>query len=259
MPTVPSQPAIAPGIVDNEPQPVDASLSGQAQAEKPVRKRGAARKIAGGTGKTLHFLFKAGLVVAFLAGGAFIGGFVKYSSVVTAYDPLVEVGAADGIVVFTGGPERIQRAVDLLAEAKGSRLLISGVNPVTTRDKLKSMNPSASGLFGCCVDIGHEAQNTIGNAEETAEWAQRWKHKSLIVVTSDYHMPRSILELSRAMPGATFQPVAVPFIQDDGDGWYREPANLRKTLGEYIKLLVAQMRPAARQAGLDTVLGSLMK
>ena len=45
----------------------------------------------------------------------------------------VDPAPADGIVVLTGGEDRLPAAVKLLQAHKGSRLLISGVHQETTR------------------------------------------------------------------------------------------------------------------------------
>ena len=56
-------------------------------------------------------------------------------------------------------------------------------------------------LFNCCVDLGKAALNTEGNAEETADWANVYGFASIVLVTADYHMPRSLILFRKAMPG----------------------------------------------------------
>ena len=107
---------------------------------------------------------------------------------------------ADGIVALTGGPDRITVAYRLLDEGKGMRLLITGVHPDVTPISLKNIVPGDAEKFDCCVDLGRMAENTIGNAAETADWVRRNDYRSVILVTSTYHLPRARLELRRAMP-----------------------------------------------------------
>jgi uncharacterized SAM-binding protein YcdF (DUF218 family) len=122
-------------------------------------------------------------------------------------DPAAPIHA-DAIVALTGEGGRLAPAVMLLEEGAGARLLITGVNPVTSKGDLRPLlNGGAS--FDCCADLGFEAANTRGNAAEAAAWARTHDYRSLIVVTADYHMPRSLLEFSAAMPGVTLVPYAV--------------------------------------------------
>ena len=119
-------------------------------------------------------------------------------------------GKVGGIVVLTGGEQRLGAAMGLLDKGYGKRLLVTGVNRKIARDRLKSfMGKSAPGLFDCCVDLGREAQDTIGNAQETASWVVSHSYKSIIVVTASYHMPRALTELHYAIPNCEFIPYPV--------------------------------------------------
>src|SRR3954470_14909025 len=107
---------------------------------------------------------------------------------------------ADGIVVLTGGSSRVSDAMELLAGGYGKRLLISGVHPTNAASDISRSLPDKQSLLGCCVDLDRSAVNTRSNAAETRRWVRERGFKSLIVVTSNYHMPRAIVELSHAMP-----------------------------------------------------------
>lgn len=151
---------------------------------------------------------------------------------------------ADGIVVFTGGSSRVSDALDLLSAGYGRRLLISGVHPTNGYTDIQRTLPDSQRLLACCVDLDRSAINTRSNATETRRWATERGFHSLIVVTSNYHMPRAIVELSNAMPGIDLVPFAVV-----GDKWREEPwwtsgAALRLLLSEYAKYLFAQTRMA---------------
>lgn len=149
---------------------------------------------------------------------------------------------ADGIVVLTGGSSRVSDAMDLLAAGYGRRLLISGVHPTNGLNDIQRSLPDSQRLLACCVDLDRSAVNTRSNATETRRWAQERGFQSLIVVTSNYHMPRAIVELSNAMPDIKLVPFAVI-----GDKWREEPwwasgAALRLLLSEYAKFLFAEFR-----------------
>jgi uncharacterized SAM-binding protein YcdF (DUF218 family) len=122
---------------------------------------------------------------------------------------------ADAIVALTGGSGlRIAAGIDLMSAGRGQRLLISGVNPDVDMDDLIALAGGSPDIYACCVDIGYRAETTIGNAEETAAWAYERGYTHLIIVTSDYHMARSLLLLQRAMPDLKLQPYPVRTVVD---------------------------------------------
>jgi uncharacterized SAM-binding protein YcdF (DUF218 family) len=151
------------------------------------------------------------------------------------------VAHADGIVAMTGGAQRIGDAIDLLAQGYASRLLISGVNERTSREEIARFNPGQRRLFDCCVDLDYRARNTIGNAIETRRWAERNRFQSLIIVTSNYHMPRTLVELDHALPEIHKVPYAVVTTVDP-DLWWRSPVTARVLVSEYVKLIAVWLR-----------------
>jgi len=153
--------------------------------------------------------------------------------------------AADGITVLTGGASRIEEAMRLLAEGKAKRVLITGVNRGTTRAQLKRLASQGDQYFACCVDIDKEARNTIDNATETAEWVALHRYGSIIVVTSNYHMPRALAELARALPDVTL--IAYPVVDNNVhvERWWTYPGTTRLLLSEYLKYLPALGRLGA--------------
>ncbi|KQY12338.1 hypothetical protein ASD31_16855 [Rhizobium sp. Root482] len=179
-------------------------------------------------------------VLLVLAGCA-AAGFLYFADSVASMQPPADP-KADAIVVLTGGFQRIDQAVDLLKGGAGRRLLISGVNPSTTRSQIRRNTQSSADLFKCCVDIGHDAIDTIGNANETANWIRDNGYRSILVVTNNYHMPRSLLELRRANPDIAF--IAYPVVNSDlkSTNWLRNPMVLKTILSEYAKLTVASIR-----------------
>ncbi|MBS0332247.1 MAG: YdcF family protein [Proteobacteria bacterium] len=149
--------------------------------------------------------------------------------------------AADGIVALTGANsnERIAAAVQLLTQRLGRRVLVSGVNREVTRDQLRSATGAVRRIYDCCVDLGFTAADTVGNARETAEWARAMRYRSLIVVTSDYHMPRAMLELRAVLrpPAFTLQTWATPTPALRVRHWWRSPSAARLMAVEYSKYL----------------------
>ena len=189
----------------------------------------------------------AALALGFVAAGV---GFVGFLSQLRGVE-VKPARNADGIVVFTGGSSRVSDAMELLAGGYGKRLLISGVHPTNDVSDISRSLPYKQSLLGCCVDLDRSAVNTRSNAAETRRWARDRGFRSLIVVTSNYHMPRAIVELSHAMPEMALIPFAVV-----GDRWREEPwwmsgTTLRLLLSEYVKYIAAEVRVRLADVGLD--------
>ena len=151
---------------------------------------------------------------------------------------------ADGIVVLTGGADRVTDAMTLLLEGHADRLLITGMNPATTRRDLARGMPAARALVACCVDLGYRAENTLGNAHETADWVRARAVRSLIVVTSNYHMPRALAEMAYSLPGVDLQAYPVVADRNRADAWWTDKQRLRLLLEEYVKYVVTRTRQA---------------
>jgi uncharacterized SAM-binding protein YcdF (DUF218 family) len=158
---------------------------------------------------------------------------------------------ADGIVVLTGGSSRVSDAMELLADGYGKRLLISGVHRTNAASDISRSLPDNQSLLGCCVDLDRSAVNTRSNAAETRRWAHERGFKSLIVVTSNYHMPRAIVELSHAMPDIALIPYAVVGDKWRDEPWWTSGATLRLLLSEYVKYVAAEVRVRLADAGLE--------
>ena len=172
---------------------------------------------------------------------AFVTGLTFFIAEIprTAPSPLPQV---DGIVVLTGGPERIQQSVLLLSTGSGKRLLISGVDQGVSLDDIRSLERVDSPLFDCCIDIGRIARDTIGNATETAAWADKNSYDTLLVVTSAYHLPRATQELQYTMPNLTLHGFPVHQASVHLEQWYLYPGSARLLIAEYTKYLLTLVR-----------------
>jgi uncharacterized SAM-binding protein YcdF (DUF218 family) len=175
---------------------------------------------------------------AVLAVVALLCGFALFVASVSS-QPVQAVAPADGIVVLTGAPERIADATDLLIAQRGKRLLITGVHPDTTLTEISRTVPASREALECCVELGRAALNTRGNAIETAAWAHALGFRSLIVVTSAWHMPRALVELRRAMPDVALVPYPVVAKGPRDLSWQARLASARLLAGEYVKYLAA--------------------
>src|SRR5712672_4100036 len=193
-------------------------------------------------------------VVAALALG-FVGaavGFIAFLAQLRGVE--AEPGRrADGIVVLTGGSSRVSDAMELLAGGYGKRLLISGVHPTNAASDISRSLPDNQSLLSCCVDLDRSAINTRSNAAETRRWARGRGFKSLIVVTSNYHMPRAIVELSHAMPDVTLIPFAVVGDKWRDEPWWTNGATFRLLLSEYAKYVAVEVRVRLADLGIEVM------
>jgi uncharacterized SAM-binding protein YcdF (DUF218 family) len=149
---------------------------------------------------------------------------------------------ADGIVVLTGGTSRVADALELLASGRGKRLLITGVNPGTTTGDIARQTVDYGRLLNCCVDLDYSALNTLGNAVQARRWAIAHNFKSLIVVTSAYHMPRALAELAHQLPDAALIPFPVVSDRLRIEPWWSNSETTKLVLSEYLKYLFAKLR-----------------
>ena len=184
----------------------------------------------------LRWLAAAGVAVGLVA----IAGLIRF-----AIPPAAETGATptDAIVVLTGGSLRLQSGVDLMREGKGRELFVSGVDQRVDREQLLRALGDPPPWLSCCIAIGYEAENTAGNAQETALWMRRRGYRSLRLVTAWYHMPRGLLEFARAMP--EIEIVAHPVFPErvKPQQWWAWRGTAGLLIGEYAKYLAALFRP----------------
>lgn len=188
--------------------------------------------------RVLRWAFTLCLFAIFMLGVGFAAFATHVGTLATPEAPR----KADAIIVLTGGLYRLDAGVDLLNAGKGERLLISGVNPRAGRDDLRLATNGDRRLFSCCVDIDHAALDTIGNAEESGKWMEAHHYNSVILVTNNYHMPRSLLEMRRILHDVDIQPYPVVNTSLSQGQWLTDPDALRVIAFEYAKFLAALVR-----------------
>ncbi|MEL6967054.1 MAG: YdcF family protein [Pseudomonadota bacterium] len=229
-------------------QPADNTVAVERYTQKAAKtaKPQKARKAIAATGRAslalVRFFSSLTIIAAVILAGIAIGGFVDFSQQVTRPKALASDAKADGIVVLTGAPARIEKGLELLGEGRGQRLLISGVGAQTSDAEVKRRNPAGANLFECCVDTERLAENTVGNAEESAKWIKGKGYASIILVTSDYHMPRSLMAFRQRLPGVTIQSYSVPKVSAMEAQWWLDQGALRLMINEYIKYIGAGIR-----------------
>lgn len=207
-------------------------LPGTSAHYSPRRGRVArAFNVAGRLIGLLMGIFVLGLVL-------FVAGFGWFLWNVPNEEAMLDRGA-DGIVVLTGGASRTTDGMELLAAGKGKRLLISGAHRTTNQAELMRLLPEHEKIIACCVDVDRAALNTVGNATGTRQWIKERGFRSLIVVTSNYHMPRAMAELSNQLPGVDLIPF--PVITPKSAGW-TQATTARLLVSEYVKYIIAVLR-----------------
>lgn len=206
---------------------------------------------------------KSGLRARHWAGMAALGGaaLLLAGLVRFAIPPAAENQTAptDAIVVLTGGSRRLQSGIDLMLEGKGRALFVSGVDRrVDLNQLLSSAGEEVPRWLTCCIELGHHAKNTMGNAAETAQWMRERGYHSLRLVTSWYHMPRSLLEFERAMPGIRILPHPVFSERIEDQRWWAWHGTALLLISEYGKYLVTLFLPVTMRPSAvgSTALGS---
>jgi len=182
------------------------------------------------------------VTMALCAGGALLLalGFFWFVSMVPTEEIKLDRNA-DGIVALTGGASRIVDAMELMAVKRAQRLLISGVNRSTNANEILRLHPEFATIVQCCVEFDRSL-NTLGNAIETRKWAEKRNIRSLIVVTSGYHMPRAMAEIAHQLPGVTL--IAFPVFSEKlrAEPWWSNAATARLILLEYLKFMFSHVR-----------------
>lgn len=180
---------------------------------------------------------KLSLCIAIFCVISLSSGFVWYSYQIKNCANIKTPQKSDGIVVLTGGANRIQTAFSLMDKKLGERLLITGVNKRTSKKAIFNALNRDILTSNIKVDLDHLALDTIGNAKETAQWVEAHDYKKLIIVTSDFHLTRSLLEFKQAMPKIELIPY--PAFMSTAK---KSDQNLRSHLKEYSKLVASVLR-----------------
>lgn len=186
--------------------------------------------------------FLAGLGLgALVIGGAWVGGLFWFVSLIPS-EPIDDPRPTDAVVVLTGGSGRLEAGLDQLGQDRAKKLFVSGVYRGVEVAKLLDLSTQAPERVECCIVLGHSADNTTGNARETAEWMAKEGYHSLRLVTAAYHMPRSLLEFHHAMPAVEI--VASPVFPErvKQSEWWRWPGTASLIISEYVKYLLILAR-----------------
>lgn len=181
------------------------------------------------------------MTVAVVGGLLLTAGFFWFAAQIPDQEVTLDQ-KADGIVALTGAASRIPDAIELLAVERGKRLLITGVHRATSGREIARLTPLYSKYFTCCIDLDRSALNTFGNALETRRWTREHGFNSLIVVTSNWHMPRAMAEIGHQLPDVTLIPYPVISEKVKTEPWWSNAGTARFLAAEYLKYLFALTR-----------------
>ena len=189
-------------------------------------------------------LIRAVIFAAVVAGLFWLAGLTAFVAQVKTLDATVtdaDAAPVDAIVVLTGGSERLSTSVDLLKAGRGKKLFISGVHPGLGMESVLNNEKVGADLRACCITLGHAAESTQGNAEETQNWLALENYHSMLLVTASYHMPRSLLLFHALMPNVLIIPHPVTPESVKLDGWWMHPGTANLMAVEYDKYLWAEL------------------
>lgn len=181
------------------------------------------------------------LLLPVLLLAAFLFGLVRFAAGIPT-GPEDPGRPVDAVVVWTGGSGRLDQGLKLLEEGQARRLFVSGVYRGVEVDELLQVAARRPEDLRCCIELGYAAGNTRENAQETGDWVRRNGLHSLRLVTAAYHMPRSLLELRRAVPGVEIltEPVFPEAFREED--WRWRARSLALLVNEYAKYLIASLR-----------------
>ena len=185
------------------------------------------------------------IVLLVILAAVWVGGLMRFVTQVAPETPPAVGQKADAIVVLTGGRERLPAGIDLLQKGMAERLFVSGVHTGVDVAEILDLNSQAPTTLACCIDLGHDARHTVGNVRETANWMAAEGRTSMILVTANYHMPRSLVLFERFMPAIDVIPYPVVSGAVYLDIWWRHPRTLLLLASEYSKYLVSLIWPPA--------------
>ncbi len=183
-----------------------------------------------------------GMLALIVVAGAGLAWFGK--QIPRVVEENARFAVTDAIVVLTGGAGRLSTGLELLAQRKAGRLFISGVYRGVDVAEILRISRQAPDALECCIEVGHDATDTVGNARETAQWMAAEGLRSLRLVTASYHMPRSMTEFRRVMPDVVLVPHPVFTDPFQIETWWLSPRSLGLIASEFAKHLIGMVRPA---------------
>ncbi len=210
-----------------------------ARLRQKIRQRGQHRP-SGTVVRSSTLISRLIFVLSLIGSIGLLIGYIRFGDHVISLKAPAGPLRADGAAALTGGSDqRLITGIKLVESKAVPRLLISGVNRVTSVKEVRAIAGGAEETYACCIDMGRRATDTIGNAEEAAIWVQVHRIKTLVVITDAYHMPRSLFEMRRAIPDVALIPYPVKTTRELDGEWWKNERSARALALEYGKYLVS--------------------
>jgi uncharacterized SAM-binding protein YcdF (DUF218 family) len=165
-------------------------------------------------------------------------GFIAFTAAIYYMSEPATTDMIDGAIVLTGGSNRVSKGLDLLADKKIKDLLVSGVHKDVEIKDIMTLWGKKDKVPPCCITLGREAGNTIGNAQEAKKWIEHSGLKEVYLITANYHMPRALLEFNHEIPDVKI----IPFPVKPENFDIRENIFWRTDFIEYHKTLLTIFR-----------------
>lgn len=191
-----------------------------------------------------HFKFR---LVSFLFLGVppilYIGGFCLFLAKIPQ-KVNDSVSKVEAVIVLTGSRGRVQAGFQLIRQKLGEKLFITGVHPkVKMAELLSSQQINPQDLFSeNLTDLGYKALNTQGNAQEAAQWIKQHHIHSIRLVTTNYHMIRSLFHFRRYLPPMVIIPhPVIELNQLNLKTLFLCLSEYQKFLRDYVKLILSML------------------
>lgn len=177
--------------------------------------------------------------ILIFAGVIWFAGFCLFNLKINSYRPDYET-KTDAIVALTGGKNRIAESIRILNKGLADKLFISGVSEKTSIEDIQRA-AEVKALDKSKITLGKKAHNTIENASEAFEWIKSNNIEHIRLVTSYYHIPRSLQEFKLYGLRKKILPHPV-YSQNVPHEWWKNWGTFKLMVSEYNKYAVVYIR-----------------
>ena len=152
-----------------------------------------------------------------------------------------KIKISPNMVVLTGGSNRIKQTLNLFLfnHNENHNLLISGAGTGFSKKtllKLIKNTPENLKILNCCITVENQSTDTYSNAIESYKWIKKNNFKSITLITSDYHMPRALMEFKQKLNDIRIAPLSLKSETSD------QVSNFKVNLFEYLKFKATKLR-----------------
>ena len=196
----------------------------------------------------LNYIYKTFFILIILFSTYFLVELFFFKERILSIDKY-ESSKESNIVILTGGSNRIKDGLKIINKFDNTnnlhfKILVSGTGKGFTKLSLKNiLNANFNlKLLDCCLELESISKNTFSNATETFKWATRNNIKQFILITSNYHMPRALLEFRNKMPNIKIYTHPITPKKHDINKWLSSTETFSLILTEFSKFLIASFR-----------------